>query len=618
MPLWQWVLDIVGALLLLVLLYGVALVVRRRWIARDGGTFELSYRVRSDRAGRGWVLGVGRYSGDLLEFFRIFSVLPRPMRTLDRADLVLRRPAALVGRRGARPVRRARDHRPADACRAGRAGAVAGGAHRLPGLAGGGAPGPGSALALSDRPACGSHGGPAADGATMGDGTGAEARRPEEPHGHVHPRRGTRPSLRPDLSRGPGPRRAVRRGLPRLADERWPPDAVMVLGRIEEGPRVLAVDGAELAPGEIEVDLSARSGGRVGRAERSRRRWASAGVRRVVARALPAASEVLLVAWGDQRPPTRLRRSAARSCSSRPWHGWTPRRGSPTWSARVDSAQQLANMGDYDWHISTDTNRWSDQLYRIYGHEPGSFNASYERFLSLIHPDDRERISGVHQQAYATGEPYQMIERIVRPDGRPATSPPTDRCDGRARHSGPDAGDLHRHHRPGAGRAGARAQRGAVPRTGGGIARRHRGARRRPAGWCRPTPVRPSWSAASWSARCSTPSCPVGRWRRAERRSPATGVDGQDADPRHRGGGARRACTTNACGRCSCTTPARGCEGEAIAAGFRESQVRRRQALEINDNIVQGSDRGDLLVGRRPGRGLRRPTWRRPSPPHAG
>jgi hypothetical protein len=87
MPLWQWVLDIVGALLLLVLLYGVALVVRRRWIARDGGTFELSYRVRSDRAGRGWVLGVGRYSGDLLEFFRIFSVLPRPMRTLDRADL---------------------------------------------------------------------------------------------------------------------------------------------------------------------------------------------------------------------------------------------------------------------------------------------------------------------------------------------------------------------------------------------------------------------------------------------------------------------------------------------------------------------------------------------------
>jgi PAS domain S-box-containing protein len=86
-------------------------------------------------------------------------------------------------------------------------------------------------------------------------------------------------------------------------------------------------------------------------------------------------------------------------------------------SNRVDNAQQLAGMGDYDWHIPTDTNRWSDQLYRIYGHEPQSFNASYEKFLSMLHPEDRERIMSVHQAAYASGEPYQMIERVVRPSG---------------------------------------------------------------------------------------------------------------------------------------------------------------------------------------------------------
>jgi PAS domain S-box-containing protein len=85
--------------------------------------------------------------------------------------------------------------------------------------------------------------------------------------------------------------------------------------------------------------------------------------------------------------------------------------------ARVANAQRLASMGDYDWHIASDTNRWSDQLYRIYGFEPQTFNASYERFLASIHPDDRERIQEIHQQAYATGEPYNMIERIVRPDG---------------------------------------------------------------------------------------------------------------------------------------------------------------------------------------------------------
>ena len=97
MPLWQWIVDGVGVALLLVLLYGAGLVMRRRWIARDGGTFELSLRARSDKAGRGWVLGVGRYSGDLLEFFRIFSVLPRPMAVLDRAALEYVGQRPLVG-----------------------------------------------------------------------------------------------------------------------------------------------------------------------------------------------------------------------------------------------------------------------------------------------------------------------------------------------------------------------------------------------------------------------------------------------------------------------------------------------------------------------------------------
>ena len=85
--------------------------------------------------------------------------------------------------------------------------------------------------------------------------------------------------------------------------------------------------------------------------------------------------------------------------------------------ARVAKAQELANMGDYDWHIPSDTNRWSDQLFRIYGFEPQSFNPSYERFLSLLHPEDRERVVETHKRAYATGEGWAIVERIVRPDG---------------------------------------------------------------------------------------------------------------------------------------------------------------------------------------------------------
>lgn len=84
MPVWELVLDLVGLVLLLALLYGICLIVRRRLLARHGGTFELSCRVRTEHPGRGWLLGIGRYSGQSLEWFRIFSLSPRPKRVWAR------------------------------------------------------------------------------------------------------------------------------------------------------------------------------------------------------------------------------------------------------------------------------------------------------------------------------------------------------------------------------------------------------------------------------------------------------------------------------------------------------------------------------------------------------
>ncbi len=93
MPLWLMTAEAVAAALFLLLCLAVALVVRRRLLARHGGTFELSYRARSSKPGRGWVLGIGRYSGDELQWFRIFSLAPRPRRTWSREALTY------VGRR---------------------------------------------------------------------------------------------------------------------------------------------------------------------------------------------------------------------------------------------------------------------------------------------------------------------------------------------------------------------------------------------------------------------------------------------------------------------------------------------------------------------------------------
>jgi hypothetical protein len=59
----------------------------RRWTLLRRGAIDLSVRGRPGVGGRGWVLGVARYSGDDLLWFRVFSVSPRPSRTLSRTGL---------------------------------------------------------------------------------------------------------------------------------------------------------------------------------------------------------------------------------------------------------------------------------------------------------------------------------------------------------------------------------------------------------------------------------------------------------------------------------------------------------------------------------------------------
>ena len=63
------------------------LAVRRRMLQRGGGTVDLSLRLRRRTHGRGWVLGVGRFDGDELKWYRVFSLAMRPRRTLSRRDL---------------------------------------------------------------------------------------------------------------------------------------------------------------------------------------------------------------------------------------------------------------------------------------------------------------------------------------------------------------------------------------------------------------------------------------------------------------------------------------------------------------------------------------------------
>jgi len=85
--------------------------------------------------------------------------------------------------------------------------------------------------------------------------------------------------------------------------------------------------------------------------------------------------------------------------------------------ASLARAQRIADLGNWDWCVDDDTLFWSDQVYRIFGVEPGQFEATYEAFLSFVHPDDRERVRDAVDAALDGTAPYDLEHRVVRPDG---------------------------------------------------------------------------------------------------------------------------------------------------------------------------------------------------------
>ncbi|GAB3258598.1 DUF2550 domain-containing protein [Kineococcus gypseus] len=77
-------LEVAGACALVALLLLLLLVLRRRRLTGRLGTFDCSLRHPGSRR---WALGVARYETDRLDWYRTFSLSPRPSRTFARGAL---------------------------------------------------------------------------------------------------------------------------------------------------------------------------------------------------------------------------------------------------------------------------------------------------------------------------------------------------------------------------------------------------------------------------------------------------------------------------------------------------------------------------------------------------
>jgi len=84
---------------------------------------------------------------------------------------------------------------------------------------------------------------------------------------------------------------------------------------------------------------------------------------------------------------------------------------------RLAEAQRVAHIGSWEWNVSDNRVTWSDELFNIYGIDRAGFVASYEGFLSRVHPDDVEQTTAVIRQAVEDITPFIYDHRVVRPDG---------------------------------------------------------------------------------------------------------------------------------------------------------------------------------------------------------
>ena len=80
-------------------------------------------------------------------------------------------------------------------------------------------------------------------------------------------------------------------------------------------------------------------------------------------------------------------------------------------------AMNAAQMGTWEWNITDNTSRWSDETKRMFGRSPDEPEGTPEDFFAFVHPEDRSYIEQAINRSVSEGAPYEAEFRIVHPNG---------------------------------------------------------------------------------------------------------------------------------------------------------------------------------------------------------
>jgi diguanylate cyclase (GGDEF)-like protein/PAS domain S-box-containing protein len=83
----------------------------------------------------------------------------------------------------------------------------------------------------------------------------------------------------------------------------------------------------------------------------------------------------------------------------------------------LSRSQAITHIGSWEWDRARRRLTWTDEVFRIVGVDPASFDVSIDSFLALVPSEDRSRIWEAAERSARDGVGFDLEHRIVRPDG---------------------------------------------------------------------------------------------------------------------------------------------------------------------------------------------------------
>jgi signal transduction histidine kinase len=80
-------------------------------------------------------------------------------------------------------------------------------------------------------------------------------------------------------------------------------------------------------------------------------------------------------------------------------------------------AEILSEFGTWEWNLNNDELIYSDNLYRILGVEPQSFEARQDNFMKFVHNEDVEIVNNILKKILDDEDLPHTYFRIIRPNG---------------------------------------------------------------------------------------------------------------------------------------------------------------------------------------------------------